>query len=155
MDLGKPRFNLQLLIKCFVARGFFSTDLRRGVVASLKSAACVFSAVRRQVDILELKDLEKEYMLSRCRLTLAQHHPPSAAIAGTPTTKHTVILLQWAWLQESTNLLLFLFLPYAGSASAVEMVALLVQTGLFDSALTLCQIFKLSLTPIFEGLTYK
>lgn len=128
---------------------------------SLKSAACVFSAVRRQVDILELKDLEKEYMLSRCRLTLAQHHPPSAAIAGTPTTnhtthtKHTVILLQWAWPQESTNLFLFLFLPYAGSASAVEMVALLVQTGLFDSALTLCQIFKLSLTPIFEGLTYK
>lgn len=121
---------------------------------------CVFSAVRRQVDILELKDLEKEYMLSRCRLTLAQHHPPSAAIAGTPATnhtKHTVILLQWAWLQDSTNLLLlfFLFLPCAGSASAVEMVALLVQTGLFDSALTLCQIFKLSLTPIFEGLTYK
>lgn len=80
-------------------------------------------AVRRQVDILELKDLEKEYMLSRCRLTLAQHHTPSATIAG--------------------------------SASAVEMVALLVQTGLFDSALTLCQIFKLSLTPVFEGLTYK
>lgn len=43
----------------------------------------------------------------------------------------------------------------AGSASAVEMEALLVQTGLFDSALTLCQTFKLSLTPVFEGLTYK
>lgn len=58
-----------------------------------------------------------------------------------------------------TNLLLFLpslhSFPCAGSASAVEMVALLVQTGLFDSALTLCRIFKLSLTPIFEGLTYK
>lgn len=40
-------------------------------------------AVKRQVDILELKDLEKEYILSRSRLTLAQHHPPSAAIAGT------------------------------------------------------------------------
>uniref|UniRef100_A0A3Q2CWA9 Nucleoporin 160 n=1 Tax=Cyprinodon variegatus TaxID=28743 RepID=A0A3Q2CWA9_CYPVA len=37
---------------------------------------------RRQVDILELQDLEKEYFLSRARLTLAQHHPPSAAIAG-------------------------------------------------------------------------
>uniref|UniRef100_A0A7N8Y798 Nucleoporin 160 n=1 Tax=Mastacembelus armatus TaxID=205130 RepID=A0A7N8Y798_9TELE len=79
--------------------------------------------VKHQVDILELKDLEKEYILSRSRLTLAQHHPPSAAVAG--------------------------------SASAVEMVALLVQTGLFDSALSLCQTFKLNLTPVFEGLAFK
>ncbi|XP_070763459.1 nuclear pore complex protein Nup160 [Enoplosus armatus] len=79
--------------------------------------------VKRQVDILELKDLEKEYILSRSRLTLAQHHQPSAAIAG--------------------------------SASAVEMVALLVQTGLFDSSLSICQTFKLSLTSVFEGLTFK
>ncbi|XP_042267285.1 nuclear pore complex protein Nup160 isoform X1 [Thunnus maccoyii] len=79
--------------------------------------------VKRQVDILELKDLEKEYMLARSRLTLAQHHPPSAAIAG--------------------------------SASVVEMVALLVQTGLFDCALSLCQSFKLALTSVFEGLAFK
>ncbi|CAJ1055772.1 nuclear pore complex protein Nup160 [Xyrichtys novacula] len=79
--------------------------------------------VRRQVDILELKDLEKEYILSRSRLTLAQHHPPSAAIAG--------------------------------SASAEEMVVLLVQTGLFDSAQSVCQTFSLDLTPVFEGLTFK
>ncbi|KAL6106123.1 nup160 [Pungitius sinensis] len=79
--------------------------------------------VQRQVDILELKDLEKEYVVSRSRLTLAQHHPPSAAIAG--------------------------------SASAEEMVTLLVQTGLFDSALSICQTFKLNLTSVFEGLTFK
>ncbi|XP_068595416.1 nuclear pore complex protein Nup160 [Brachionichthys hirsutus] len=79
--------------------------------------------VKRQVEILELKDLEKEYILSRSRLTLAQHHPPSAAIAG--------------------------------SASAADMVALLGQTGLFDSALAVCQTFKLSLMPVFEGLTFK
>ncbi|KAI4883556.1 hypothetical protein NFI96_023353 [Prochilodus magdalenae] len=79
--------------------------------------------VSRQIEILELKDLEKEYILSRCRLTLAQQHPPSAAIAG--------------------------------SASAVEMVTLLVQAGLFDTALSLCQTFTLSLTPVFEGLTFK
>uniref|UniRef100_A0A3Q3JNV8 Nucleoporin 160 n=1 Tax=Monopterus albus TaxID=43700 RepID=A0A3Q3JNV8_MONAL len=79
--------------------------------------------VKRQVDILELQDLEKEYILSRSRLTLAQHHLPSA--------------------------------PIAGSASAVEMVALLVQTGLFDSALSLCQTFRLNLTPVFEGLAFK
>uniref|UniRef100_A0A7N6BYJ2 Nucleoporin 160 n=1 Tax=Anabas testudineus TaxID=64144 RepID=A0A7N6BYJ2_ANATE len=79
--------------------------------------------VKRQVDILELGDLEKEYILSRSRLTLAQHHPPSASIAG--------------------------------SATAEEMVALLVQTGLFDSALSLCQTFRLNLIPIFEGLAFK
>lgn len=48
-------------------------------------------AVKHQVDILELKDLEKEYILSRSRLTLAQHHPPSAAIAGTPDTTTPVL----------------------------------------------------------------
>ncbi|XP_030633341.1 nuclear pore complex protein Nup160 [Chanos chanos] len=77
----------------------------------------------RQIEILELKDLEKEYILSRSRLTLAQEDPPSAAIAG--------------------------------NASAVEMVALLVQAGLFDTAVSLCQTFKLPLTPVFEGLTFK
>uniref|UniRef100_A0A8C8HBT5 Nuclear pore complex protein Nup160 n=1 Tax=Oncorhynchus tshawytscha TaxID=74940 RepID=A0A8C8HBT5_ONCTS len=82
-----------------------------------------FATVSGQIDILELKDLQKEYTLARSRLNLAQHHPPSAAIAG--------------------------------SASAVEMVSLLVQTGLFDCALSLCQTFKLSLTPIFEGLAFK
>ncbi|XP_018598836.1 nuclear pore complex protein Nup160 [Scleropages formosus] len=81
------------------------------------------ASVSRQIEILELKDLEKEYILARSRLTLAQHDPPSAAIAG--------------------------------SASAVEMVALLIQAGLFDSALSLCQTFKLALTPVFEGLAFK
>uniref|UniRef100_A0A674CRL3 Nucleoporin 160 n=1 Tax=Salmo trutta TaxID=8032 RepID=A0A674CRL3_SALTR len=79
--------------------------------------------VSGQIDILELKDLQKEYDLARSRLTLAQHHPPSAAIAG--------------------------------SASAVEMMSLLVQSGLFDCALSLCQTFKLSLTSVFEGLAFK
>ncbi|XP_043938685.1 nuclear pore complex protein Nup160 [Protopterus annectens] len=79
--------------------------------------------VNRQVEILELKDLEKEYMLCRTRMTLAQHDPSTAAIAGT--------------------------------ASATEMVSLLVQAGRFDSALGLCQIFKLPLKPVFEGLAYK
>lgn len=34
-------------------------------------------------------------------------------------------------------------------------MSLLVRAGLFDSAITLCQTFKLPLTPIFEGLTFK
>ncbi|XP_072374893.1 nuclear pore complex protein Nup160 [Scyliorhinus torazame] len=77
----------------------------------------------QQIDIVELKNLEKEFVLARTRLLLAKHDPASAAIAG--------------------------------SASAEEMVALLVQVGLFDAAASLCQTFKLSLTPIFEGLSFK
>ncbi|KAJ8344194.1 hypothetical protein SKAU_G00315230 [Synaphobranchus kaupii] len=79
--------------------------------------------VSRQIEILELKDLEKEYILARNRLTLAQHDPSSAGNTG--------------------------------SAPAVEMVTLLVQAGLFDAALALCKTFRLPLTPVFEGLTFK
>lgn len=35
------------------------------------------------------------------------------------------------------------------------MVTLLVQAGLFDTAISLCQTFKLPLTPVFEGLAFK
>lgn len=42
-----------------------------------------------------------------------------------------------------------------GSSSAEEMVTLLVQAGLFDTAISLCQTFKLPLTPVFEGLAFK
>ncbi|KAG9333464.1 hypothetical protein JZ751_011533 [Albula glossodonta] len=79
--------------------------------------------VNRQIEILELKDLEKEYILARNRLILAQHDPSSAGNTG--------------------------------SASAGEMVTLLVQAGLFDAALSLCKTFRLPLTPVFEGLTFK
>lgn len=43
---------------------------------------CHVITVSQQIDILELKDLEKEYILARSRLTLAQQDPSSAAIAG-------------------------------------------------------------------------
>ncbi|KAK1159711.1 nuclear pore complex protein Nup160-like [Acipenser oxyrinchus oxyrinchus] len=84
---------------------------------------CAANPAGRRIEILELKDLQKEYILARNRMTLAQHDPNSAAIAG--------------------------------NASAVEMVALLVQAGLFDAALSLCQTFQLSLPPVFEGLAFK
>ncbi|XP_063800728.1 nuclear pore complex protein Nup160 isoform X2 [Pseudophryne corroboree] len=76
-----------------------------------------------QIEILELQDLEKEYILAQTRLTLAKHDKSATAVAG--------------------------------SAAAEEMVSLLVQAGLFDTAILLCQTFKLSLTPVFEGLAYK
>ncbi|KAF7241803.1 hypothetical protein EYD10_11623 [Varanus komodoensis] len=41
------------------------------------------------------------------------------------------------------------------NSSPKELVALLVQAGLFDTAISLCQTYKLSLKPVFEGLTFK
>nr|XP_057932206.1 nuclear pore complex protein Nup160 [Doryrhamphus excisus] len=83
----------------------------------------VSQPVKRQVDILEIKDVEKEYALARCRLTLAEHHPPSAAIAGT--------------------------------ASAAELVRLLLDCGLFTCALRLCHTFNVPLSSLFEALTFR
>lgn len=84
---------------------------------------CTAAPTNRQIEILELEDLEKEYSLARIRLTLARHDPSVIAIAG--------------------------------SSSAKEMSALLVQAGLFDTAISLCQTFTLPLTPVFEGLAFK
>ncbi|EPQ10536.1 Nuclear pore complex protein Nup160 [Myotis brandtii] len=84
---------------------------------------CTAAPTNRQIEILDLEDLEKECSLARVRLALAQHEPSAVAVAG--------------------------------SSSAEEMVTLLVQAGLFDTAISLCQTFKLPLTPVFEGLAFK
>ncbi|XP_036116122.1 nuclear pore complex protein Nup160 [Molossus molossus] len=84
---------------------------------------CTAAPANRQIEILDLEDLEKECSLARVRLALAQHEPSAVAVAG--------------------------------SSSAEEMVTLLVQAGLFDTAISLCQTFKLPLTPVFEGLAFK
>lgn len=59
---------------------------------------CHVITVSQQIDILELKDLEKEYVLARSRLTLAQQDPPSAAIAGNDM-KETCFLLEDTFVQ--------------------------------------------------------
>ncbi|XP_063014518.1 nuclear pore complex protein Nup160 [Melospiza melodia melodia] len=84
---------------------------------------CMVVPSTRQIEILELEDLERECLLARIRLTLVEHDVSAAAVAGNSTPEETV--------------------------------SLLVRAGLFDSAITLCQTFKLPLTPIFEGLTFK
>ncbi|RMB98016.1 hypothetical protein DUI87_25494 [Hirundo rustica rustica] len=84
---------------------------------------CMAVPTTRQIEILELEDLERECLLARIRLTLVEHDVSAAAVAGNSTPEETV--------------------------------SLLVRAGLFDSAITLCQTFKLPLTPIFEGLTFK
>ncbi|KAL7991905.1 hypothetical protein Chor_016161 [Crotalus horridus] len=42
-----------------------------------------------------------------------------------------------------------------GNSLPKELVALLVQAGLFDMAISLCQTYKLSLRPVFDGLTFR
>ncbi|XP_072722022.1 nuclear pore complex protein Nup160 [Ciconia boyciana] len=84
---------------------------------------CTAVPTTRQIEILELEDLERECVLARIRLTLVQHDLSTAAVAGNSTPEETV--------------------------------ALLVRAGLFDTAITLCQTFKLPLTPVFEGLAFK
>ncbi|MEQ2206675.1 hypothetical protein XENOCAPTIV_001558 [Xenoophorus captivus] len=123
MRLGREvrtRLGLQKQVNCYLAALNCLRLIRPEYAWIVQPVVCI-SAVAggRQVDILELHDLEKDYFLSRARLTLAQHHPPSAAIAG--------------------------------SVSAPELVLLLAQTGLFDSALSLSRIFKLDLSPLQSG----
>uniref|UniRef100_A0A8D0BX25 Nucleoporin 160 n=1 Tax=Salvator merianae TaxID=96440 RepID=A0A8D0BX25_SALMN len=84
---------------------------------------CAAAPMGSQIEILELQDLEKECVLARIRLTLAQHDPSTAAITGNSSPK--------------------------------ELVTLLVQAGLFDTAISLCQTYNLSLRPVFEGLAFK
>ncbi|NXF41186.1 NU160 protein, partial [Nyctibius bracteatus] len=84
---------------------------------------CMAVPTTRQIEVLELEDLERECVLARIRLTLVQHDLSTAAVAGNSTPEETL--------------------------------ALLVRAGLFDTAMTLCQTFKLPLTPVFEGLAFK
>lgn len=50
----------------------------------------------RQIEILELGDLEKECSLARIRLTLAQHDPSAVAVAGS----HTAV---WGHRQQARH----------------------------------------------------
>ncbi|XP_071795537.1 nuclear pore complex protein Nup160-like [Asterias amurensis] len=81
--------------------------------------------VRRQVKVIELCDLKKEYQLIDARLKIANHDPDSVYTSMGPIL------------------------------SPEETVSQLVQTGLFDTATAVCKTFKLSLVPVFEGLTTK
>lgn len=57
----------------------------------------------RQIEILKLEDLEREYVLSRTRLTLVQHNLSTAALAGErgaeepPCVTHMVLLELCPW----------------------------------------------------------
>lgn len=77
--------------------------------------------MKRQVELVELEAIEKEYMLVHARLQLLKKHPDPTHMSG-PTP------------------------------SADETVGLLVNSGLFDSAINICRLFDMSLNVVFEGL---
>uniref|UniRef100_A0A8C7EP36 Nucleoporin 160 n=1 Tax=Neovison vison TaxID=452646 RepID=A0A8C7EP36_NEOVI len=57
---------------------------------------CTAAPTNRQIEILELGDLEKECSLARIRLTLAQHDPSAVAVAGS----HTAV---WGHRQQARH----------------------------------------------------
>ncbi|XP_019626298.1 PREDICTED: nuclear pore complex protein Nup160-like isoform X3 [Branchiostoma belcheri] len=102
---------------------------------------------KKQVEILELSELEKEYMVVLARLHLIQRDPDPAHATG----MYMVVLARLHLIQRDPD-------PAHATGpplSAEETVALLVQAGLFDNAVSLSQAFRLTLVPVFEGLASK
>nr|XP_034311974.1 nuclear pore complex protein Nup160 [Crassostrea gigas] len=81
------------------------------------------SATKR-VEILELEDIEKEYILVDARLELLKQDKSNSVGSG----------------------------PTPG---ADEMVGLLVNAGMYDKALTICQLFGMKLTSVFDSLALR
>ncbi|KAI8512729.1 hypothetical protein Bbelb_093680 [Branchiostoma belcheri] len=87
------------------------------------------------------------YMVVLARLHLIQRDPDPADATG----MYMVVLARLHLIQRDPD-------PAHATGpplSAEETVALLVQAGLFDNAVSLSQAFKLSLVPVFEGLASK
>lgn len=88
----------------------------------------------------QAEDLGCEYKACHCY---------SEIFINKPSLRSLVSLAQTACCTKQH------FSVSTGSSSAEEIVTLLVQAGLFDTAIMLCQTFKLPLSPIFEGLAFK
>ncbi|XP_062566399.1 nuclear pore complex protein Nup160-like isoform X5 [Saccostrea cucullata] len=78
----------------------------------------------KRMEVLELKDIEKEFMLVDARLQLLKHDTTNSVGSG----------------------------PTPG---ADEMVGLLVNAGMYDRALTICQMFDMKLTSVFDSLALR
>ncbi|XP_077979037.1 nuclear pore complex protein Nup160-like [Glandiceps talaboti] len=82
------------------------------------------SPMTKHIEVLEIGDLQKEYMLASARLKLIQYDPDAGFMAG----------------------------PVM---SAEETVSMLVKTGLFDTAISICNNFNLAYSSVFEALVSK
>jgi len=89
---------------------------------------------RRQVQVIQLSDMEKHYALIHASLQLAQK------------TTHR---------SSSSAHISSLMLSSSSSRRADELVGLLVDAGLFDVAINICQLFDLKMDHVFEHLTVR
>ncbi|XP_051916119.1 nuclear pore complex protein Nup160 [Hippocampus zosterae] len=86
--------------------------------------------VKRQVDILELRDLEKEFMMATCRLALVQHQPRAAAVVVGTSPCELVRLLLDAGLFTCARQLCGVFkLPLAPLFDALTFRCIKLQFG--------------------------
>jgi len=86
---------------------------------------------KRRVEVVELHVMEKDYALIHACLQLAQRSSQRS-------------------LQASTTSLMT-----SSSRRADEVVGLLVDVGMFDVAVNICQMFDLSMDVVFEHLTVR
>lgn len=82
------------------------------------------TASQQEMEIMELCDIEKEFMLVDARLRLIQKDTDPALTSG----------------------------PTPGPD---EMVGLLVKAGMYDRAITVCQVFDMKLVTVFESLALR
>ncbi|XP_077374049.1 nuclear pore complex protein Nup160 [Festucalex cinctus] len=90
----------------------------------------VGTPVKRQVEILELRDLEKEFLLATCRLALVQHQPRATAVAGGAGPHELLRLLLDAGLFTCARRLCAAFrLPLAPVFDALTFRCIQLQFG--------------------------
>jgi len=87
---------------------------------------------RRQRQVVELSDLEKDYALLHASLQLAEVSS-----------------------SQRTSLVMSMSLTVSASQRADELVGLLVNAGLFDVAVNICRLFDIKMDAIFEHLTLR
>ena len=105
--------------------------------------------------IVELSDLEKEYLLIVARLNLVQFDKNSSTALGMYFLCYFVLQKFKLFIIVKHKKIVFFCFSTGPYLSANEIAPLLSQSGLFDRAFSIAIAFKLDLDPIFEGLASK
>ena len=87
----------------------------------------ILSRTKRKIELLELSDIKKELLLVNSHLKLHRH------LEKTPKSSYTV----------------------KPALRPDETVGLLVNAGMYDSAVEVSKVFKLPLTAVFDSLTVR
>ena len=89
---------------------------------------------RRQLEVIELADMEKSYALIHACLQLA--HKSTQRSQSQVTSRVTSLMTSWCRRVD-------------------EVVGLLVDAGLFDAAVDICRLFDVKMDVVFEHLTVR